>query len=476
MDDVAVRPAHEDDVDALYRLGLAAIDQSAAGHYDERQRRAWAARRSRDGHARMVRETTTLVAEIRGEPAGFASVAVRPVGGLQAGEVDQLFVDPRHGGRGVARALLRAVERAAAAAGLAELVTHASQRAVPVFEALGYRRVEVETVDLDGVMLTRTLMRRAVDRRDPQVLETGTSMAPDHDPAHDPAFAGFELSRRTVGEVSLRVRVGGSGPPLLLLHGYPQTHAMWGAVAAGLAEHFTVVAPDLRGYGGSTRPSASAGSETQGKRAMAADGVGLMRQLGFDLFDVAGHDRGGRVAYRMALDAPDAVRRITVLDVVPTAEVWDRADARFALGYWHWAFLAQPAPMPEALIGSDPERFFFGAGFGRAIRGFRPAAVADYTRAVRDPAVVHAMCDDYRAGATCDRQLDEADRAAGRRIAAPLQVLWGGRGALAAWYDTPAIWREWADDVTGAELDCGHFLPEELPGETLEALRAFHGR
>jgi haloacetate dehalogenase len=299
-------------------------------------------------------------------------------------------------------------------------------------------------------------------------------MPPEHDPTPDPAFAGFELANRTVGEVQLRVRVGGSGPPLLLLHGYPQTSAMWGAVAGELAEEFTVVAPDLRGYGGSSQPRTVAGHETYGKRAMAADGVALMRQLGFARFDVAGHDRGGRVAYRMALDSPDAVRRITVLDVVPTAEVWDRADARFALGYWHWAFLAQPAPLPETLIGHDPEHFFFGAGFGSAIRRFRPEAVADYARAVRDPAVVHAMCEDYRAGATCDRRLDEADRAAGRRIAAPLQVLWAGRGALAAWYDTPAIWRRWADDVTGAELDCGHFLPEERPQETLAALRAFH--
>lgn len=299
-------------------------------------------------------------------------------------------------------------------------------------------------------------------------------MSAQPEPVPDPAFAGFRLERRTVGEVSLRVRVGGSGPPLLLLHGYPQTSAMWGPVAAGLAAHFTVVAPDLRGYGGSSAPPTVPGHETYGKRAMAADGVGLMRQLGFDRFDVAGHDRGGRVAYRLALDSPDVVRRLTVLDVVPTAEVWARADARFALGYWHWAFLAQPAPLPETLIGSDPEAFFFGAGFGRAIQGFRPEAVADYTRAVRDPAVVHAMCEDYRAGATCDRRLDEADRAAGRRIIAPLQVLWGSRGALAAWYDTLAVWRDWADDVTGAALDCGHFLPEERPAETLDALVDFH--
>ena len=288
-------------------------------------------------------------------------------------------------------------------------------------------------------------------------------------------FDGFTDERLTVGEVSLRVRRGGSGPPLLLLHGYPETHRMWAGVAAELAAEFTVVAPDLRGYGDSSQPPTVADSSTYGKRAMADDGVTLMRRLGFETFDVAGHDRGGRVAYRMALDSPEVVRRLTVLDVVPTAEVWDRADARMALGYWHWAFLAQPEPLPERLIAADPEFFFLDAEFGGVIRGFDPEAVAEYARCVRDPAVVHAMCEDYRAGAGCDRRLDEQDRAAGRRITCPVQVLWAGRGALAAWYDTLAVWRGWADDVTGQALDCGHFVVEELPGQTLAALRDFHG-
>src|SRR3954470_7864125 len=174
-----------------------------------------------------------------------------------------------------------------------------------------------------------------------------------------PGLEGFELSRATVGEVELRVSVGGSGPPLLLLHGYPETHLMWGPVAAELAREFTVVAPDLRGYGESSQPPTVPDHETYGKRAMAADGVALMGRLGFDRFDVAGHDRGARVAYRMALDSPFAVRRVTVMDVIPTGEVWARADARFALGYWHWGFLAQPAPVPETIIGRDPEHFFF---------------------------------------------------------------------------------------------------------------------
>jgi haloacetate dehalogenase len=205
---------------------------------------------------------------------------------------------------------------------------------------------------------------------------------------------------------------------------------------------------------------------------MAADGVALMRQLGFDRFDVAGHDRGGRVAYRMALDSPDAVRRVTVLDIVPTAEVWARADARFALGYWHWGFLAQPEPVPETIIGRDPQHFFLDAQFGGLLRSFD--GVADYVRALSDPAVVHAICEDYRAGAGCDRRLDEEDRAAGRRIAAPLQVLWGAHGALPGWYDPLQVWRDWADDVTGSAVDSGHFVVEEQPAVTAAALRSFH--
>ena len=287
-------------------------------------------------------------------------------------------------------------------------------------------------------------------------------------------FDGYELSRMDLGEVSLRVRVGGSGPPLLLLHGYPETHLMWAGVAGQLAQEFTVVAPDLRGYGESSQPPTVPSHETFGKRAMAGDGVALMHRLGFDRFDVVGHDRGARVAYRMALDSPDAVRRLTVMDVVPTGEVWARADARFALGYWHWSFLAQPEPVPESVIGADPEGFFLDAQFGGLLRTFDPAAVADYTRALRDPAVVHAMCEDYRAGAGWDRRLDEEDRAAGRTIGCPVQVLWAGRGALSAWYDTLAVWREWASDVTGAPIDSGHFMVEERPAETLAALLAFH--
>jgi haloacetate dehalogenase len=287
------------------------------------------------------------------------------------------------------------------------------------------------------------------------------------------AFEGFQLSQVDVGEVSLRVRHGGSGPPLLLLHGYPQTHMMWGQVADDLARDFTVIAPDLRGYGGSTAPPDADDHSSYSKRAMARDAVALMRHFGFERFDLAGHDRGGRVAYRLALDHPQAIRRVSILDIIPTGEVWARADRRFALGYWHWSFLVQPGA--EEIIGQDPELFFFRTQYRATVGAFSRAAYADYVASLRDPKVIHAICEDYRAGARFDRALDEEDKAAGRRIACPVQILWGGKGALAAWYDTLAIWREWAPDVIGQAIDCGHFIPEEKPAETLAALRSFHG-
>lgn len=285
------------------------------------------------------------------------------------------------------------------------------------------------------------------------------------------AFDGFQLSQIDVGEASLRVRHGGSGPPLLLLHGYPETHMMWREVAGALSKDFTVIAPDLRGYGKSTKPPSTPDHETSSKRAMARDAISLMRHFGFDRFDIAGHDRGGRVGYRLALDHPHAVRRLSILDIIPTGEVWARADARFALGYWHWSFLVQANA--EALIQPDPELFFFRAQFRSILTGFEEA-YGDYLNCAKDPAVIHAMCEDYRAGASYDRLLDEADRAAGRKIACPVQVLWGAKGALAAWYDTLAVWSEWASDLRGQAIDCGHFLPEEKPIETLAALRSFH--
>jgi haloacetate dehalogenase len=283
-------------------------------------------------------------------------------------------------------------------------------------------------------------------------------------------FDGFELDRVDVGEAVLRLRHGGSGPPLLLLHGHPQTHVMWHLVAPRLAEEHTVVAPDLRGYGESSKPATTADHEPYSKRAMARDAVALMGALGFERFAVAGHDRGARVAYRLALDHPERVERLSVLDVIPTGETWRRADRRFMLSWWHWAFLAQPAPLPETLIAPDPAEYYFGGD--RSI--FHPDALGDYLRCARAPETIHAMCEDYRAGATYDFELDEADRADGRRIACPVLVLWGARNDLEDLFGDPlAIWGDWADDVRGRALDSGHYLPEEAPDETYAELQAF---
>jgi haloacetate dehalogenase len=282
-------------------------------------------------------------------------------------------------------------------------------------------------------------------------------------------FDGFELSTIDTGEASIRVRHAGSGPPLLLLHGHPQTHVMWHLVAPLLAEEFTVVAADLRGYGESSKPPTTDDHEPYSKRAMARDQVEVMRQLGFDRFGLAGHDRGARCAYRLALDHPERVSRLAVLDIVPTAEMWRRADMRFGLVNWHWFFLAQPAPLPERLLEADPDAYYFRSGRER----FDPEALADYLRCVRRPETIHAMCEDYRAGATYDFELDEADLRAGRKIGCPLLVLWAGRDELEEWWDVLEIWRGWADDVRGRPLDCGHYLAEEEPDETYAELRAF---
>lgn len=283
-------------------------------------------------------------------------------------------------------------------------------------------------------------------------------------------FEGFELDMLDAGEATIRVRRGGSGPPLLLLHGNPQTHAMWHKVAPRLAEEFTVVATDLRGYGASSKPPTTADHAPYSKRAMARDQVEVMRQLGFERFRVAGHDRGGRVAYRMALDHPERVLKLAVLDIIPTSEAFRRADMAFGLGYWHWFFLAQPFDMPERMIAADPDRFLLRRPEARA--AWSDEALDDYRRAFRDPATIHAICEDYRAAATYDFALDEADR--GRRaITCPTLALWGARGYLERWYDVLGIWRDWAPDARGRALDCGHYLPEEAPGETYEELRAF---
>jgi haloacetate dehalogenase len=283
------------------------------------------------------------------------------------------------------------------------------------------------------------------------------------------AFAEFQLSTIDTGEAQIRVRHSGDGPPLLLLHGHPQTHWMWHKVAPLLAQEFTVVCPDLRGYGESSKPPTTADHEPYSKRAMARDQIALMQQLGFDRFSLAGHDRGGRCGYRLALDFPEKIDKLAVLDIVPTGEAFRRTDMRFAMSYWHWFFLAQPYPLPEKLIGADPDNYYF-----RNTRHlFDREALADYLRAVRSPATIHAMCEDYRAGATFDYQLDEAERGK-RRIACPLLVLWGEKGPLPKLYeDMLAIWRDWADDVRGGSVDSGHYLAEEAPEATYHALHDF---
>ena len=284
-------------------------------------------------------------------------------------------------------------------------------------------------------------------------------------------FEGFETETVDVDGVGILARRAGSGPPLLLLHGNPQTHAMWHLVAPGLAEDFTVVVTDLRGYGDSSKPPTTEDHEPYSKRTMAHDQIGVMRHLGFERFAVCGHDRGGRVGYRMALDHPEVVTKLAVLDIVPTWEAFSRADMSFGLGYWHWFFLAQPYDLPERLLAADPERSLFRGGD----ETFRPEAMDEYLRALRDPETIHAICEDYRAAATIDFAHDAEDREAGRRIACPVLALWGSRGNLQEWYDVPEVWRGWADEVEGRALDSGHYIPEEAPEETLAEARAFFG-
>jgi haloacetate dehalogenase len=289
-------------------------------------------------------------------------------------------------------------------------------------------------------------------------------------------FDGFDLDKVTVTDGELRLRTGGSGPPLLLLHGNPQTHAMWHLVAPRLAERFTVICPDLRGYGQSFKPDATADHAPFAKRAMAGDMVELMEALGFSSFRIVAHDRGARVAHRLALDHPDRVVRMALLDIIPTIEHFERADMAFGMGYYHWFWLAQPHPFPENIICAAPVDWFRGHTSREPKNDdfFHPLALADYLAAVDDPSMIRSMCEDYRAAASIDLDHDQASRAENERIRCPLRVLWGEKGKIGEWYDPIAIWREYCSaDVSGGPVNSGHYLVEEAPREVLEHLLPF---
>jgi len=287
------------------------------------------------------------------------------------------------------------------------------------------------------------------------------------------------FARRIVGCARIHVRVGGHGSAVLLLHGFPQTHLMWRDIAPALAQRFTVVCADLPGYGESGCPEPALDHAPHSKRAMASSLVEAMQALGFDRFSVVGHDRGARVAYRMALDAPDRILRLAVLDAIPTIVAWECADARFAQSFWPWSLLAQPAPLPERLLAAAPEACVDDAlsQWGSTADAFPDEVRQAYVDAMRDPAHVHAICEEYRAGATIDCRHDMVDRERGHTIRCPLLVLWSQDTALDRWYEDAGgplgIWRQWADDVRGEAVPGGHFFPEVRPDDTADRLQAF---
>jgi haloacetate dehalogenase len=284
----------------------------------------------------------------------------------------------------------------------------------------------------------------------------------------------FEAARfRTTDDTEIHLRHAGHGPPLLFLHGYPQTHAMWHEVAPAFCERFHVVCADLRGYGDSSKPAGSADHASYAKRTMATDMIDVMQQLGFGQFAVAGHDRGGRVAHRMALDHPERVSKLCVMDIAPTLHMYEQTDQHFATGYYHWFFLIQPDGLPERLIGADPDYFldYTLEHWSARRNAFDPDAVAEYRRCFRDPRTIHASCEDYRAAATIDLEHDRSTLE--QRIDCPLLVLWGEHGFVNRLYDVPEAWRPRARTLEGKAIDSGHFLPEEAPDEVTAALLEF---
>jgi haloacetate dehalogenase len=285
-------------------------------------------------------------------------------------------------------------------------------------------------------------------------------------------FDTFEVTR---SGVRLHARRAGRGVPLLLLHGHPQTHAMWHRVAPALAQRFTVVMMDLRGYGDSGRPDAGVHSQAYSKREMALDAMAVMQSQGFDRFQVLAHDRGARVAHRLAADHPQAVSRLLLLDIAPTLAMYENTTRAFAQAYWHWFFLIQPPPLPEALIESDPARYIRSLMGKRhaGLSAFAPEALAEYERCAAIPGTAQAVCGDYRASAGIDLEHDRADVAAGRKLAQPLRVLWGEQGVVGACFDVLGLWRERATDVGGRGLPCGHYIAEEAPALLLDEANQF---
>jgi haloacetate dehalogenase len=288
-----------------------------------------------------------------------------------------------------------------------------------------------------------------------------------------PWFDGFQKRTISTSGTEIHLITAGSGPALLLLHGYPQTHLMWRHLAPRLAERFTVVAPDLRGYGESGKPATDATHSPYSKRAMAADMAEVMTALGHDRFSVVGHDRGGRVAHRLARDHRARVARLSVLDICPTLDMYERTDMDFATGYYHWYFLIQPFDFPERLIGADPGYYMARKmALARNASAFPEDVMAEYRRHFSKPETIHATCEDYRASATLDLDHDRADR--DRPLSIPIQVLWGGQGVVGRTFDPIAIWSPYTDEkVSGTALPCGHFLAEEEPEETLAHLLPF---
>ena len=277
-------------------------------------------------------------------------------------------------------------------------------------------------------------------------------------------FPGFKAAKVQTSGATINVVIGGSGPPLLLLHGAPQTHAIWHRVAPDLARDYTVIAADLRGYGDSSKPEGGPNHVNYSKRAMALDQVEVMKHFGFDRFALVGHDRGARVTHRLTLDHPNVVTRAALLDIVPTHYLYTHVTREVATAYYHWFFLIRPAPFPETLINNSLETYI-SRGVGEPFAAF--------LRAFKNPATVHAMCEDYRAGASIDLEHDEADLKSGRTIASPLLVLWGEKGNVGRLFDVMAIWRERATDVRGRPMPSGHNIQLEAPEQTLAELRAF---